>query len=238
MEFSDEGYIIRIRKHGEKGLILTVLSAHNGKIIGYVKNGMSKKYFGICQLGNKISVNGYTRLEENMYRFQVDLIKSYAVEFMTDNQKLAALSSFCELSSACMVEKDNLGLFYKRVEDFFNFIHEDNWITYYTYFEFYLLEYLGIGLDLSECAVTGSRENLQYVSPKSGKAVCEEIGKAYQNRLYRYPHYIMEQRKNPSLEEIKEVLKLTEFFLNKNFFRIHGLKFPENRATLLNKLEL
>ena len=38
-------------------------------------------------------------------------------------------------------------------------------------FELLLLDELGFGLDLEACAATGSREDLAYVSPKSGRAV-------------------------------------------------------------------
>ena len=98
------------------------------------------------------------------------------------------------------------------------------------------MEYLGIGLDLSECAATGSRENLKYVSPKTGKAVCAAAGEPYKDRLYAFPQYIVDKNYHPQQREVLELLKMTEFFLNKNFFQLHGLKFPENRANLRDKL--
>ena len=238
MQFSDEGYIIKTRRHGESGLILTVLTRSNGKISGYVKNAFSTKKNGIYQLGNCISLNAYTRLEENLYSFHVDLLRAEAVNFMTDEAKLSALGALCELCNTCLPEKDNIGLFYNTIESFFNNILEDNWRTYYSYFEFSLLDYLGIGLDLSKCAVTGSHENLKYISPKSGKAVSATVGAPYADRLFLYPSYILEKKENPKPQEIGEVLKLTEFFLNKNFFQAHGLKFPENRANLRHIMQL
>ncbi len=238
MRFSDEGYITNTCRHGESGLILTVLTRSNGKISGYVKNAFSTKKNGIYQLGNCVSLNAYARLEENLYSFHVDLLRAEAVNFMTDEAKLSALGALCELCNTCLPEKDNIGLFYNTIENFFNNILEDNWKTYYSYFEFYLLEYLGIGLDLSECAVTGSHENLKYVSPKSGKAVSATAGAPYADRLFLYPSYVVEKKENPKPQEIAEVLKLTEFFLNKNFFQVHGLKFPENRANLRHIMQL
>ena len=47
-----------------------------------------------------------------------------------------------------------------------------------------LLADLGFGLDLSSCAATGTRENLAYVSPRSGRAVSAEAGKPYLDRLF------------------------------------------------------
>ena len=57
MKFEDEGYIIKLRRHGEKSLILTVLTRNYGKITGYVKNCLNKKNLGIYQLGNKVNID-------------------------------------------------------------------------------------------------------------------------------------------------------------------------------------
>ena len=56
MKFSDEGYIINCKKHGEKSLILTVLCKNNGKVCGYVKSGLSKKNLATFQLGNLVKI--------------------------------------------------------------------------------------------------------------------------------------------------------------------------------------
>ena len=93
-------------------------------------------------------------------------------------------------------------------------------------------------MDLTECADTGTTENLAYVSPKSGKAVCAESGEPFKNKLFRYPHFIVDKNYNPASSEVADLLKMTEFFLNKNFFQIHNLKFPINRASLLENLAL
>ncbi len=238
MQFSDEGYIINMRRHGENSLILTVLTRNNGKITGYVKNALTKKNLGVYQLGNSIHLNAYARLEENLCTFHTELAVLEAVNFMNAPDKLAALSALCELCNVCLPEKDNIEVFFNKIDNFFKHINECNWITYYSYFEFYLLEYLGIGLDLSECAATGSRENLKYISPKTGRAVCAAAGEAYKDRLYAYPQYIVDKNYSPSLSEVSDLLKMTEFFLNKNFFQTHGLKFPENRANLRNRLNI
>ena len=102
MQFSDEGYIIKTRRHGESGLILTVLTRSNGKISGYVKNAFSAKKNGIYQLGNCVSLNAYVRLEENLYSFHVDLLRAEAINFMNDEARLSALSSLCELCNTCL----------------------------------------------------------------------------------------------------------------------------------------
>ena len=207
-------------------------------ISGFVKSGGSKKNIGVCQLGNKIFFDAYARIEENMLSIKPELLAPTAVNFMASRQKLAALSSLCSLCCTCLPEKENLERFYYYIDSFFQLINEDNWITHYCFFEFYLLEYLGIGLDLGECVVCGNHKNLQFVSPKSGRAVCFDDGKDYADRLWKYPQFIIDGNYFPTTEEMADLLKMTSFFLNKNFFRIHDLKFPQNRDNLLANLGL
>ena len=236
MNISDSGYIINVRKYSENSAILTVLTQNNGKLVGFVKNAFSKKSSGVYQLGNLVQVEAYSRLEENMLSFKIELISPVSVNFMGDLRKLSALSSLCALIYTSLPEKENIERLFYYIDSFFQLILEDNWITHYSYFEFYLLEYLGVGLDLTECAATGETENLRYVSPKTGKAVSEEAGLPYHNRLFSYPQFIFDNNYQPTLEELRDLLKMTEFFLNKNFFQTHNLKFPSSRANLLAEL--
>lgn len=232
MNFTDEGYIINCRKHGEKSLILTVLCKQYGKVCGFVKSGINKKTLATFQLGNQVKVDAWSRVDDNMLSLKVELITPHAVNFLTSADKLTALSCFCSLNNTCLPELQPLDRFYWFCESFINLINEDNWITHYCFFEFYLLEFLGIGLDLTECSATQTTENLEFVSPKSAKAVCLSAGLPYKDRLFKYPHFIVEQNYHPDSAEISDLLKMTGFFLNKNFFAIHNLKFPDCRANL------
>lgn len=238
MQFSDEGYVINLRRYGENSLIVTMVSKEHGLLTGFVKTGTGKKNRGIYQPGNKIAVNAYARIEENMLSFRSELISPCAVNFMSSAPKLAALTALCSLCCACLPEKEDLEHFYFYIDSFFQLIGDANWLTHYAFFEFHLLEYLGIGLDLSECAVTGSRKNLTYVSPKSGRAVCAESGAEYAEKLFAYPHFIVDKNYFPTASEVADLLKMTAFFLQKNFFKIHNLKFPPNRDSLLENLGL
>ena len=65
-------------------------------------------------------------------------------------------------------------------------------------FELMLLDELGVGLDLDACAATGSRDDLAYVSPKSGRAVSRAAGLPYRGaaaRAARLPHRAARDRR-------------------------------------------
>lgn len=235
MQFSGEGYIIKLKNHGEKSMIATLICPEHGKIVGFINGARSKRGLGIYQLGNYISYNAYARIEENMLSLKgVELVKAHTADFMSDADKIGALSSLCRLLDICVAENDNLGYLYKAVKDFFDHSKEDNWLVYYSFFEYYLLDFLGVGLDVNECAVTGKTDGLSYISPKTGRAVCAEIGEPYKDRLYAYPHYIVDKNYRPKRAEVADLLALTGNFLTKNFLAGHNLQLPEKRANLLN----
>ena len=155
MQFSGEGYIIKLKNHGEKSMIATLVCPEHGKIVGYIDGAHSKRGLGIYQLGNYISFNAYARVEENMLSLKgVELVESHTADFMLDTDKIEALSSLCRLLDVCVAENDNLGCFYKVIKDFFQHIHKDNWLVYYSFFEYYLLDFLFFVFFVCVCVVS------------------------------------------------------------------------------------
>lgn len=233
MIVKDQGFVLSAKKYGEKALIVTLLTLNKGKITGFVSDGTSPKNRGLFQPGNKLFFEASARLEENMRRlFRIELIEPNAAMMMTDYNRLELLSAVTPMIIRLLNENEEVPLLYDTVAHFFHAKDIQEMLMWYAYFEFYALEYLGLGLSLDCCAVTGQIENLAYVSPKTGKAVCQLIGKPYQDRLFAYPHFIVDKKQSPSYAEIFNVLKMTGFFLKENFFKFHNLPMPNTRETL------
>ena len=238
MIIKDEGYILSAIKYGEKALIVTILSMSKGKITGFCSDGMSKKNRGIFQAGNKIFFESSARLEENMKRlFRVELIEPNAVSMMTDFKKLELMTAVVPIIQKVLNENEEVYQLYEMVGKFFGAKDLKEMLMWYAYFEFYALEYLGLGLSLDCCAVTGEVDNLYYVSPRTGKAVSKEIGEPYKDKLFKYPQFVVDKSDSPSYKEIFNVLKMTEYFLKENFFKFHNIKMPEGRHKLWNMFE-
>ena len=238
MIIKDEGYILSAIKYGEKALIVTILSMSKGKITGFCSDGMSKKNRGIFQAGNKIFFESSARLEENMKRlFRVELIEPNAVSMMTDFKKLELMTAVVPIIQKVLNENEEVYQLYEMVGKFFGAKDLKEMLMWYAYFEFYALEYLGLGLSLDCCAVTGEVDNLCYVSPRTGKAVSKEIGEPYKDKLFKYPQFVVDKSDSPSYKEIFNVLKMTEYFLKENFFKFHNIKMPEGRHKIWNMFE-
>jgi DNA repair protein RecO (recombination protein O) len=92
---------------------------------------------------------------------------------------------------------------------------------------------LGFGLDLSQCAATGSPDDLAYVSPRSGRAVSAEAGAPYRERLFRLPGFLLgSQNAEPGSADIAEGLRLTGHFLLTRVLQPHGKDMPAARLHL------
>lgn len=50
MQFSGEGYIIKLKNHGEKSMIATLVCPEYGKIVGYINGAHSKRGLGILSI--------------------------------------------------------------------------------------------------------------------------------------------------------------------------------------------
>lgn len=233
MIIKDEGFVLGAQKYGEKALIVSLFSLSKGKIVGFSSDGKSKKMRGMFEVGNKIFFEASSRLEENLKRlFRVELIEPNAVNMMTDFKKLNLMMSVVPLIQKVLNENEEVYHLYEIIGKFFSAKTFKEMLMWYAYFEFYLLEYLGVGLNLECCAVSGRLDDLAFVSPKTGKAVCYEVGEPYKDRLFVYPKFVVDKSESPSCKEIFDVLKLTEHFLKVNFFKFHNIKMPESREKI------
>ena len=84
---------------------------------------------------------------------------------------------------------------------------------------------LGFGLDLSRCAANGSRTNLVYVSPKSGRAVSKDAGRPYADRMLALPDFLRTDL-NEAADGggLAEGFRLTGFFLERHVYEPRGIK--------------
>ena len=154
---------------------------------------------------------------------------------MNSVTKIYAIDSICSLCSIGLPEKAPHPQIFDALYKIFISIKNDNWLKQYALFELLFLAQMGFGLDLTKCAVTGSRENLYYISPKTGRAVTKEVGNLYKNKLFIIPKFFLHEDVGASDDEIYSALMITGHFLNIYFYNINGGKLPIARNYLLTE---
>ena len=236
MEWSDDAIVLSSRAHGENGAILELLTRDHGRHAGLVRGGASRRVKPTLQPGNSVHVQWRARLEEHLGSFTCELARARAGELMDSREALAGLNAFTSVLSAAMPEREAHAPVFLGGEILLDaMIAHDarHWLPLYVRWEAGLLEALGFGLDLSECAATGAKDDLGYVSPRTGRAVSRDGAGIYANRLFRLPRFLLDAgAEEPEQDEIAAGLALTGHFLLERVLRPHGKEMPKARLRL------
>ena len=213
MEWRDEGVLLQVRKHGENAAIIEVFTAEHGRHAGVVRGAISRKMTPVLQPGAQLDVTWRARLEDHLGSYTVEPIRSRAAAVLSDRMALAALNSTCAMLAFALPDREAHPTLYRRSVTLFDLLgNTAGWPLAYLRWELALLEDLGYGLDLHNCVVNGSRDDLAYVSPKSGRAVSVSGAGDWADRLLPLPLCLLGQGPAPD-GEIVDGLRLTGHFL-------------------------
>ena len=235
MDWRDEGALLAVRRHGETSSIIDVFTANHGRHAGVVRGGTSRKIAPILQPGAQLDVAWRARLEDHLGAYTVEPLKSRAALIMNDRLALAALNSLTALLVFALPEREPHKVLYQRTITVLDMLGEtEAWPLAYLRWELSLLEDLGFGLDLASCAVTGSFDELIYVSPKSGRAVSRKGAGDWADKLLLLPPALLGEGEGPG-SEIAEGLKTTGFFLRTRLAEALGNRpLPEARQRFVD----
>ncbi len=237
MDWRDQGILLSVRKHGETSVIIEAFTATHGRHAGVVRGGVSRKIAPVLQPGAQLDLAWRARLEEHLGTFSVEPVKSRAAAVMSDRAALAGLNAMTALLGFALPEREAHPRLYAKSVEMFDLLGQtDAWPVAYLQWELALLEELGFGLDFSACAVTGQNQHLDYVSPKSGRAVSAEGAGEWVDRLLPLPPELLGVVTS-DLAGIADALRTTGHFLTHGLAHSLGDKpLPEARARLVDRL--
>ncbi|MGB7269207.1 MAG: DNA repair protein RecO [Albidovulum sp.] len=236
MDWRDEGAVLSVRPHGESSAIIEVFTENHGRHAGVVRGGTSRRIAPLLQPGAQLDVNWRARLDDHIGAFTVEPIKA-RTGVLADRLALAGLNSICALLHFALPEREaHLPLYTRSITLLDALGQAPDWTLGYLHWELQLLEELGYGLDLTACAVTGSREDLAYVSPKTGRAVGRAAAGEWADRLLPLPLCLLGQG-GANTAEITQGLITTGHFLTHRLAHDLGNRpLPEARQRFVNLL--
>ncbi|KJV68838.1 DNA repair protein RecO [Candidatus Neoehrlichia procyonis] len=238
MRWQDKGIIVGIRKYGDQHLIISLLTKQHGLSKGLTKNAIKKT--SILQVGDYINVMWSAKSISNLGYLKCELISS-TLHYFYDSIKLMCMASITSLIDKVLPENEAQPVIY---QSFINFIKATksnfNWYNQYLKLELNILSQLGFALDLSKCAVNNSNHNLKFISPKTGKAISQDVGLQYKKKLFPLPKILQDIYNNDdtyqcSNKEFKLSLKILGYFLQKNL-SINNTALSSYRNELINQL--
>lgn len=239
MDWRDEGLLLSVRRHGESNAIAEVLTAEHGRHSGLVRGGRGPQLAPILQPGAQLALEWRARLSEHLGIFKVEPIKSRVGAILADKVLLAALNSVSVLTHLLVPEREPAPTLYRASIMLADALaaRDPEWPGRYVEWEVILLETLGFGLDLDRCAASGTREDLVYVSPRTGRAVSRRMGGIFADRLLPLPGFLVGQ--GPvNMGAVREGARMTGYFLQSWALPAHEQeRMPIARARLVELFE-
>lgn len=215
MRIETQAIIVAVRAHGEHGAIVRALTPAEGVQPGYVRGGRSRRLRPVLLPGNLVQAEYRARTEEQLAQLSVELVHSRA-PLLAEALPAAAIEWATALTAATLPEGQAYPRLYEALDGVLGAVEAapsaKGWASALVRYELLLLSELGFGLDLSQCAASGARDDLVFVSPKSGRAVSREGAAGYVDRLLPLPPFLLAG--GPAeWDEIFDGLRLTRHFL-------------------------
>ncbi len=228
-QWQDQGIVLSVRRHGESGAVVSLLTEEQGRVLGYVRGAGGASMRGTLEVGNIVDAQWRSRTSDGLGAYTLELSRGTAACFMQDPLRLAAMQSACGLCDEALPEGEmHAGLFYGLCA-LFDALDSEIWGAAYVMWEIAFIKELGFSLDLTQCAGGGEVDDLAYVSPKSGKAVSMAMGAPYKEKLLPLAAFLRPQRGDTDNTDIWDGLKMTDYFLEHWVFVHHSRGMPDAR---------
>lgn len=228
MEWTDEGIVLGVRRHGETSAIVELMTRSHGRHLGLVRGGAGSRMRPLLQPGNTVSAVWRARLDEHLGYYVIEATRLRAASMFSSPHAVYGITHLASLVRL-LPERDPHEDIYEQIESILDdFDDAASAGTHLVKLELAMLTELGFGLDLSSCAASGNSDDLVYVSPKSGGAVSRSAGEPWRDRLLRLPPFLREgvdpaDRVNThSLQDIEDGFRLTGLFLLRNVLAPRG----------------
>jgi DNA repair protein RecO (recombination protein O) len=186
MKIETNGIIINLRPFGDKALIAKAITPDFGVVSGLIKAGQTaRRKIDVGQLGE---INWGARLEDHLGIMRFNEERNLSAPIMSSEQGILILNSVCAMLADTLPERAaHADIYFATLRFLTSLPFLDDKIGGYVAWEEELLDGLGYGLHLTECAGCGKKSDLVFLSPKTGRAVCGECGRDFSAKLLKLP---------------------------------------------------
>ena len=187
MQIETSGILINLRPFSERDVVAHIFTRDNGVLVGMLRGGAvaRKNKPLVGQFGN---VSWNARLDSQLGVFHFESEKNLSVQLLLNNDSLKCMNAAFALIYTLLPERESYENLYNETLRLLNDLaNSKSPFDVYLNWEINLLRDLGYALDFSKCSGCQKTENLCYLSPKTGRAVCNECGAPYADKLYKLP---------------------------------------------------
>ena len=189
------------------------------------------------QAGARVTVEYKARTSDHLGSARLEPLGEGPSALFEDSMALSGLAAAAAVVQGALPEREpHPGAFLAFEALMSAFALPDVWPAIFVRFEAGLLEDLGFGLDLSRCAVTGTMDDLVWVSPRTGRAVSRDAGAPYADKLLKLPPFMLGAQAGLSEGDVRAGLDLTGHFLEQFVFHPQNKPIPSARVWMVDKL--
>ncbi|KGB22855.1 DNA recombination and repair protein RecO [Acetobacter tropicalis] len=223
---------------GEVNARVHVLTEENGLVHAVAYGARSRAGSALWQPGNVVKTRFQTRSTGTMPRLSGEMLYGCGFRLLDAPLALSMMQSVCVLADTALPEGEPCPALFAHTLKLLTFlgmdpaVSEQEGLPHVVRWELALLADLGFGLDLSCCAVTGATEGLAYVSPRTGKAVTEEVAGEWKNRLLPLPAFLLSDEETGTKQDWLAGLRLTSYFLARDAYGQRHRPMPAARERL------
>src|SRR5213593_2131833 len=121
MEWTDEGIVLGVRRHGESSAIVELLTRSHGRHLGLVRGGSSKRMRPLLQPGNSVSAVWRARLDEHLGIYQLEGTRLRAAALLASSHAVYGVTHLASLARL-LPERDPheqiFGMLERTLDDF------------------------------------------------------------------------------------------------------------------------
>jgi DNA repair protein RecO (recombination protein O) len=237
MEWTDEGIVLGVRRHGESSVIVELLTRSHGRHLGLVRGGAGKRMRPVLQPGNGVTAVWRARLDEHLGYYMIEGTSLRAASLLASPHAVYGVTHLAAVARL-LPERDPHEDIYEMLDRTLDdFEDAGEAAVHLIRFELAMLAELGFGLDLKACAATGATADLIYVSPKSGSAVSRTAGAPFSERLLRLPAFLRPGEGETggwSDNDLSDGFALTGLFLLRHVLEPRGQGHSDARDGFIN----
>ena len=230
MQWQDHAIILGVKRLGETSVIAEVMTRDRGRHMGLVRSGRSRSMQPVLQPGNLVEVTWRARLHEHLGEFRMEPVRLRAARLMETATAVYGVQAMGALLRL-LPERDPHPYLYDALDVILeNMENPVDAGELFVRFELAVLNELGYGLDLNECAATGVRDDLAFVSPKTGRAVCRAAGTPWADKMLALPPFLASGAvEAANSESLAAAFRLTGFFLHRHVYEPRGIEIAAAR---------
>ena len=186
MKLESNGILIGLQPISERDSVGHIFTRDFGMLHGVMRGAVvaRKNKPLVAQMG---AASWNARLDSQLGAFHWESNENLSAPLMQNMRALACMNAAFALLDTLLPEREPYIKLYDSTVSLLRELGGDDSMQQYLGWEMNLLRELGYALDLTRCSGCGCAENLNYLSPKTGRAVCDDCAAPYINKLYKLP---------------------------------------------------